>query len=93
MPQPNINHLDSPLPAYRGLQRVTVGSADIVFDYPVTCRAAAAGNLDVTDSLGSNFDFDGLSAGDDIVGPGDGLLLIRAIRGSSTVTSVIVGLL
>ena len=78
---------------YRSVRVVTIGSADITFDSPVTVRAASAGNLDITDSSGHTSDFDGLSAGDDIVGPGDGLVFVKTIRGTSTVTSAIVGMM
>ena len=92
MPIPNIDNLDYPLPAYRGKRTVTVAADDITFDPPVTVQAASTGNLTYVDSAGNEQTESGLSAGDNIVGPGSGLVYVRTIRGSSTVTSVVIGI-
>ena len=92
MPAPNIELLNGPMPAFRGLLTQAVGSEDIDFPRgPVAIRALTVGNLVVVDSLGTELSFNGLSVGDDIAGPGGALVLVKTIRGSSTVTSVQVG--
>ena len=93
MPVPNLGLSDGSLPAFRGLRTVAVATDDIRFPAPVTVRAVSAGNLDVVDSLGREHSFDGLSAGDSVTGPGGGLVLITEIKGTSTVTSVQIGII
>ena len=91
MPAPNVALLDSILNGYRGIRTVAVAAEDITFDEPVTVRAATAGSLVVVDMLGNQHTFNSLTAGQDLVGPGDGLLFVTEIKGASSVTSVIVG--
>ena len=92
MPAPNVELLDSVLHAYRGIQTVAVGAQDVVFDAPVTVRAATTGNLIFEDALGRQHTLNGVAVGDDVVGPGGGLVLVRRILGASTVSSVLVGI-
>lgn len=92
MGQPNVDRLDSPLPAYRGLETVAVAVADITFTPSRIVRVLTAGNLSYEDSLGERHDLTGLTANTDITGPGGGLVLVRKIFGTSTVTSVQTGI-
>ena len=92
MPAPNIDLLSGPMPAFRGLRTQAVGSDDVVFERPVAIRALDAGNLVVVDALGTQHAFNGLSAGDSLTGPGGALVLVKTIRGASTVASVQVGI-
>ena len=91
MARPDIDNSDAILNGYRGIRTVAVGNDDIEFEFPVTVRVATTGNLTYVDALGGEHTLTGLAAGADVVGPGDGLVMVRIIRGSSSVTSVIVG--
>ena len=88
---PDIRKLDSPWPLFRGVRTITVGNDDIDLEPPGAVRAVTSGNLDIIDSLGVRSDFDSMLVGDDIVGPGSGLVAVSRILGSSTVTSVQIG--
>lgn len=90
--QIDANRLDGFLPFYRGIETRAVADADIVFDKPVTLRAATAGDLIYVDMQGNQHTLNGLSAGDDVVGPGDNLVGVIEIKGASTVTSVVIGI-
>jgi len=92
MGAPDISKLDSPLIAYRGVKTVTVGSEDITFDRPVTVRALAAGVIRYVDSLDEENVTGTLAAGGDVVGPGNGLVYVRTIRGATTVNSIQIGI-
>ena len=95
MPAPDIDNSDGPSVGYRGLETVTIGADDVTFPSPRTVRIvapASGGNLVFIDSLGREHTLNGVSAGADAVGPGDGLVYVRTIRGSSTVTRVLTGI-
>lgn len=82
---------DSPWIAYRGIRRIPVANDDIDIDPPCTVRSLGAGKIVFTDSLGEKNETGALAAGDDVVGPGDQLVLISIIHGDSTVDSVELG--
>ena len=92
MGAPNIDNLDSILSGYRGVRTVAIGAVDVEFDVPVTVRVVTAGNLIYEDALGREHTLNGLAVGADVVGPGDGLVFVRKILGTSTVTSVLIGI-
>ena len=97
MAAPDVDQLDSPLPAYRGTRTVAVGAdaVEVEGHGPFTVRVNSAGVLHFVDATGHSDSRSGLSEGDDIVGPGDGLVYVRRILGSgdgTTVTSVMLGI-
>ena len=92
MPAPDVKNLDSPLPFYRGLETVTIGSADIEFGDPRAVQVVTAGNLVFVDEVGNEHTLNGLAAGANVVGPHGAGVYVSVIRGASTVTSVLTGI-
>ena len=91
MAAPDISRYDWVLPGYRGLETVTVGSDDIVFPTPRFVRALDAGDLTYVDALGTEHT-QTLAVGGDLVGPGSALVYVAEVKGSSTLTSIQVGI-
>lgn len=85
---------DEPLGPYRDKRTVLVGTDDIVIDSGFTCQVQSGGNITYR-ALGGQADVTetGLTAGDTIVGPGNVPVILSAIRGASTITSVVIGIL
>lgn len=81
----------NPLPAFKGKNVIAIGSADVAIEPPAAIQVATAGNLTYVTLRGDELTENTLAAGDDIVGPGGGLVLVREIKGTSTVTSVVAG--
>ena len=92
MPAPDIEYRDDPLPGYRGLQDIAIGTEDVVLATPRFVRVLSAGDLIYVDSLGEEHTLAGMSPGDDVVGPIGGAVYVKTIRGSSTVSSVQLGI-
>ena len=79
---------------YRDKRTVTIGTDDFEVHGGFTCQAGSAGNITYRTLFGSEDQTEtGLSAGDSIVGPGGVPVLLSAVRGSSTVTSIVIGLI
>ena len=92
MGAPDIRNRDDWAPAYRGQEEMIVTpGTPIVFPQPRTVRAFAAGIIVYRDSLGGEGRTSALAAGDDVVGPGDGLVLISEILAATTVTRIQTG--
>ena len=92
MGAPDSRNRDDWAPAYRGqAQMVVTPGTPIEFPEPRTVRALTAGVIAYRDSLGGEDVTGALSPGDDIVGPGDGLVLISAILAATTVTRIQTG--
>lgn len=87
-----LSTLTTPPVGYRAAPVVTVGTVDINFDPPRSVQAATAGDLTYVDSLGDEHTINGMAVGDNVAGPGGGLVLVSIIRGASTVTSVLTGI-
>ncbi|MCY4318378.1 MAG: hypothetical protein OXE76_04140 [Alphaproteobacteria bacterium] len=82
-----------PVGPYRDARTVAVGGAeDFVLDSGFTCQVETAGDLVYRTLLGTEDQtVRGLAVGDTITGPGGIPVVLRAIRASSTVTSVVIG--
>ena len=91
MPVPDFSRFSDQLPAFRGIYTQAIATDDVVFAAPVALQAISTGNLVVVCDSGHEYTATIGTAGDSLVGPGGGLVLVKTIKGSSTVTSVIVG--
>ena len=94
VPTPNLAKLNLPFGPYRDKRTVTIGTEDFVREAGFTCQVATDGNITYR-TLGGDEDEDetGLSAGDTITGPGSVPVVLSAVRGTSTVTSIVIGIL
>ena len=91
MPIPDIRNRDLPVGPPRDKQVITIGTADFELEFGFICQVNSAGDIDYRTLEGeSDLSETGLSSGDIINVCGIPVLL-RAIRGTSTVTSVIIG--
>lgn len=94
MPVPALQGLNDPIGPYRDKRIVAIGADDYVHEAGFTCQVAAAGSLTYRTLHGTqDLTEAGLSVGDTISGPGGIPVLLKAIRGSSTVTSVVIGII
>lgn len=91
---PDLSIRETPFGFCRNKHTVMIGASDFDHATGFTCQVAAAGDLtyralegeqDVTET--------GLSAADVITGPGDIPVVLKSIRGTSTVTSVVIGII
>ena len=90
MPRPR----DQAVGPYRDKRTIPIASDDFVRGAGFTCQAGSAGSITYRTVAGETDQTEsGLSAGDTIVGPGGIPVLLEAVRGSSTVTSIVVGFL
>ena len=90
MAAPDLNHFDSPLGPLRDKRTVTIAATDIEFPSGVIVQAATAGDLAYRTLVGTLDATETLAIGDSINVAGIPVVL-RVIRGTSTVTSVVVG--
>ena len=94
MGAPSLDRLDQPLGPYRDKRTVDISAADFVREQGFTCQAANGGNLTYRTLEGAQDETEnGLSAGDTIVGPGGIPVILSAVRSTSTVTSIVIGIL
>ena len=79
---------------YSRIRTVTIGADDYVFGGGFTVQAVTAGDITFR-CLGDTEDqtITGLAAGDTITGPGGIPVVLEAVRGTSTVTSIVAGFL
>ena len=92
MPIPNISKRDLPVGPYRDKRTVAIGSDDFTLEFGFTCQVASTGNLTYRTLEGEADQTESsLAVGDTITGPGGIPVLLRAVRGSSTVTSIVIG--
>ena len=91
MPIPDIRNRDLPVGPPRDKLVITIGSADYELPQGFICQVNSAGDIDYRTLEGeSDLSETGLSSGDIINVCGIPVLL-RVIRGTSTITSVIIG--
>lgn len=92
MPLPNAKVIGDPVGPLRGRKTVTIGSEDVEFDAGVIVQAATAGDLVYHPLYGGSDITETVAVGDfpNVAGIP---VLVSAIRGSSTVTEVVIGLL
>ena len=91
MPIPDIRNRDLPVGPPRDKQVITIGTDDFELEFGFICQVNSGGDIDYRTLEGeSDLSETGLSSGDIINVCGIPVLL-RAIRGTSTVTSVIIG--
>ena len=88
MAAPNLNLRDGFAPCFRGEEEFQIGDDDVTFPQPRAVQALTTGNLVFVDSLGVEHTRTNMAAGDNVDGIGGGLLAVKTVRGSSTVTSV-----
>ena len=92
MAAPDLNHFDSPLGPLRDKRTVTVASADLDFPSGVIVQAATAGSLVYQTLVGTADQTETVASGDTI-NVGGIPVVIKKIDGTSTVTSVVVGVI
>lgn len=93
MPTPNLNQLDLPIGPYRDKRVVTIGSDDFELASGFTCAAGADGTVDYRTLEGDEDQTETLAAGAAITGPGGIPVILRAVRGTSTAASIIIGII
>ena len=88
---PDISRIDTPVGPLRDKFTETIAADDYVLPQGFLCQVGSAGNITYRTISGDvDQTEDGLTAGD-IIGVGNHPVLLRAVRGSSTITSIIVG--
>ena len=93
MAAPDLRQHDYPIGPYRDKRAVAIGADDFERKTGFTCQVATDGNLTYETLHGdAEITEENLSAGDTITGPGGIPVLLRKISGSSTVTSVVIGI-
>lgn len=91
MAAPDIRNLDQPVGPLRDKFSVTIGTDDYSDPSGFICQVGTAGNITYRTLEGTADQTEtGLSAGDTI-NVGGIPVLLSAVRGSSTVTSIVVG--
>ena len=93
MAVPNLALLDGPIGPLRDKHTVDISANDFVHEAGFICQAATAGDLTYQTLTGEVDQTEaGLAIGDTVSGPGGIPVLLKAVRASSTVTSIIVGI-
>ena len=93
MPPPDLRKRDSPLGPLRDKRVVAIGTVDYELDTGFICQVATVGDLTYRTLDGSaDLTETGLAVGAVISAAGIPVVL-RAVRGSSTVTSIVIGIL
>ena len=91
MPIPDIRNRDLPVGPLRDRLVITIGTDDYVLEQGFICQVNTAGNITYRTIEGESDQAQtGLSAGD-IINVAGIPVLLSAVRGTSTVTSIIVG--
>ena len=94
MPIPDLSIRDYPVGPYRDKRVIDISSDDYVNDAGFTCQVANAGNLTYLTLHGETDQTEsGLAVGDVISGPGGVPVVLRAVRATSTVTNIVVGII
>ena len=91
MAAPDLNHFDSPLGPLRDKRTITVAAADLEFPSGVIVQVATAGNLTYRTLVGVADQTETGLAANAVISVGNIPVIIRTIKGSSTVTSVVIG--
>ena len=93
MSSPNLNQYHEPAGPLRDKRTVSISSDDFVHESGFICQVAGAGNLIYRTLNGETDQTEaGLSAGDSINVAGVPVIL-QAVRSSSTVTSIVIGII
>ncbi|MCY4670320.1 MAG: hypothetical protein OXC29_20315 [Rhodococcus sp.] len=92
----DLDRFQGPAGPYKHTETVTIGSDDFELPAGFTCRALTTGTLVYRTMLGKTDQSVNITTlptgGQDIgIGPGGVLTALRVIRGTSTVTSVLIG--
>lgn len=83
-----------PVGPYRDKKSVAIGADDFELETGFTCQVSTAGSITYRTLFGDADQTEaGLQAGASIVGPGGVPVLLKAVRGSSTVTGIVIGIL
>ena len=90
MGTPNLSKLDSPLGPLRDKFTETIGAADYELESGFICQAATAGSLIYRTLEGSADQTETVAVGA-VIGVGNVPVVLRAVRGTSSVTSIVVG--
>ena len=92
MSSPNLNHYHEPAGPLRDKRTVDISSDDFVHEPGFICQAATAGSLIYRTLNGESDQTEtGLAIGDSINVAGVPVIL-QAVRSSSTVTSIVIGI-
>lgn len=83
-----------PIGPYRDKRAVAIGTEDFELESGFTCQVSTAGSLTYRTLTGeADQTENGLAVGDTITGPGGVPVVLRTVRGSSTVTGIVIGVL
>ena len=93
MPAPDLNHLDDPLGPPRDKRIIAIGTEDFVLDTGFICQVATVGNLTYRTLTGAADQTEASLAVGDVIAVCGIPVVLRAVRGSSTVTSIVIGVL
>ena len=88
---PDISLLDTPVGPLRDKYSVTVGTDDIEIPQGFICQVGTAGDITYRTLAGSVDQVETALTAGTTIGIGNHPVLLRIVRGSSTVTSIIVG--
>ena len=93
MPAPDLRKRDYPLGPYRDKRTVAISTDDFILESGFTCQVGSDGNITYRTLHGAEDQTESsLDAGDSIVGPGGVPVALQAVRGTSTVTSIVIGI-
>ena len=93
MAAPDLSLHDLPIGPYRDKRTIDISADDYERAGGFTCQAATAGSLTYRTLHGRADQTEAnLAIGDTITGPGGIPVVLSAVRSSSTVTSVVIGI-
>lgn len=89
----NYSDFAGPLGPYRDKRVVAIAADDFELESGFTCQVSSAGDITYRTLFGDvDLTENGLAAGDTIVGPGGVPVMIRVVRGSSSITGIVIGI-
>lgn len=91
MPTPDLAKLDLPLGPLRDKFSVTIGTDDFALESGFICQVGTAGDITYRTLAGLNDQTETAVTAGDIIGIGNHAVVLTHIRGSSTITSAIIG--
>ena len=92
-PAPDLSRLDSPLGPPRDKRIITIATDDFVLKTGFICQVNSAGNITYQTMEGDGNQTESNLAAGDIIAVCGVPVVLQAVRGSSTVTSILIGVL
>ena len=91
MPSPRLNKRDEPLGPLRDKRVITIGTDDFELDTGFICQAGTTGDLTYQTLEGAADQTETIATAGDSINVAGIPVVLRAVRGSSTVTSIVIG--